>query len=71
VVKATGPEAAIQRHWFDADYRHEITAEYLGLNKKAVQLRRSDGKKLSVPLAKLSPQDQAFLRLFHPKAFEK
>lgn len=66
-VNASGPEGAIQRHWYDAKYQHDTSAEYLGIQNNAVQLRRADGKKLSVPLVQLSPQDQAFLRLFQPE----
>ena len=65
-VKGTGPESAIQRQWLSSGGSHQITAQYLGLRDGAVQLRRADGTKIAVPLAKLSPQDQAFVRLLQP-----
>lgn len=65
-VKATGPEGAIQRHWFDTGYQHETVAQYLGFRDGAVQLRRADGQEISVPLVKLSPDDNAFVRLLRP-----
>ena len=67
-VKATGPEAAIQRQWFDSSGEHLTDAQYLGVRDGAVQLRRTDGKEVAIPLTKLSPQDQAFVRLLQPDA---
>jgi S1-C subfamily serine protease len=70
-VKAIGSEGAIQRQWFSADYKHQMTAEYLGVHDGAVQLRRADGKEIAVPIARLSPQDVAFVRLLRPDAAGK
>jgi S1-C subfamily serine protease len=67
-VKATGPDAAIERQWFTPDDAQPITAQYLGVRDEAVQLRLSDGKETAIPLNKLSPQDAAFVRLFQPTA---
>ena len=66
-VKATGPDAAIEREWLTANGVHHTTARYVGVRGAAVQLRRADGKEIAVPLSKLSPQDLAFLRLFRPE----
>jgi hypothetical protein len=47
---------------------HRTDAQYLGVRDGAVQLRRADGKEIAIPLPKLSPQDQAFVRLLQPDA---
>ncbi len=65
-VNASGPAAAIQRKWLDAEGQHSTDAKYLGVRDGAVQLRRADGNETAVPLSKLSPQDQAFVRLLQP-----
>ncbi len=67
-VNAAGPGATIGRQWFDASGEHRTDAQYLGFSKGAVQLRRTDGKEISVPLGKLSVHDQAFVRLLQPGA---
>ena len=46
--------------------QHSTDAKYLGVRDGAVQLRRADGNETAVPLSKLSPQDQAFVRLLQP-----
>lgn len=66
-VKATDSEGAIERQWFDVGYKHPTVAKYLGVRNGAVQLRRTDGREITVPLNKLSPQDLAFVRLFDGK----
>ncbi len=66
-VNASGAGAAIQRQWLDASGQHSTDACYLGYRDGDVQLRRADGKEIAVPLNKLSPQDQAFVRLLQPK----
>ncbi len=67
-VNGSGPAAAIERQWFDEGGKHRIRARYLGLRGGVVQLRRDDGKEIEVPLATLSVQDQAFVRLLQPDA---
>ena len=59
-VNAAGAQAAIQRQWIDSSGK-QTEAKYLGLRDAAVQLRRADGTETTIPLAKLSPQDQAFV----------
>ena len=67
-VNGAGSAGAIQRRWLDASGEHQMNAQYLGVRDGAVQLRRTDGKEIAVPLTKLSPQDQAFVRLLRPDA---
>jgi len=64
-AKTTGPEAAIERVWYDAGETHRVDAQYVALQDDAVRLRR-EGKEYVVPLKRLSTQDQAFLRLLRP-----
>ena len=70
-VKATGPEGAIQRQWCEINGKHETIAQYMGARDGAVQLRRVDGKNISVPLSKLSPEDRAFVHLFQSDTASK
>jgi len=67
-VSTSGPGVAIERQWFDASGEHATSAQYLDFRQGAVRMRRTDGKEISVPLGKLSQQDQAFIRLLHPGA---
>ena len=46
------------RVWTDATGTHKIEAAYLGVADGAVQLKRKDGREISVPLDRLSPEDQ-------------
>jgi formylglycine-generating enzyme required for sulfatase activity len=64
-AKTAGPDAAIARRWYDSSGAHRVDAQYLGLRDEAVRLRRDD-KEIVVPLARLSTQDQTFLRLLRP-----
>jgi S1-C subfamily serine protease len=64
-AKTTGPEAAIERCWYDVSGAHRVDAQYIALQDDAVRLRR-EGKEIIVPLNRLSIQDQAFLRLLRP-----
>jgi hypothetical protein len=67
-VNASGPAATIHRHWLDATGAKSTEANYLGFREGAAQLGRADGTTISVPLAKLSRRDQAFIHLIQPDA---
>jgi hypothetical protein len=54
-------EAAV-RTWSDSTGEFKVAAELVGFEFGLVQLKRQDGKILSVPLEKLSPADQQIVR---------
>ena len=58
-----GPDAAIVREWYDASGADRIEAAYLGVSAGAVQLKRPDGRQVTVPVEKLSKPDQEFIRI--------
>lgn len=58
----TPSEKGEKRIWRDASGRHEIEAELLELKGGEVRLQTSQGKRLSVPLEKLSREDQQYVR---------
>jgi serine protease Do len=66
-ANCAGPEAALVREWYDVSGTHRVEAAYLGLSSGAVQLKRGNGKQLAVPVEKLSPPDQEFLRILNPR----
>jgi hypothetical protein len=49
------------RTWADTSGKFKIEASYVGLGTGGVQLKKSDGKTIEVPLEKLSKADQAYL----------
>lgn len=56
---ATKPTAV--RTWTDATGGFRVEAEFVGLADGKVQLKRNDGKVITVPLDKLSEADQRFI----------
>jgi len=56
------PLAAELRTWKDASGLHEVKAEFLGVAGGVVSLKTEDGRTVSLSFAKLSKEDQAFLR---------
>ncbi len=50
------------RTWSDATGTYKIEATYLGVTDGKVQLRRQDGREISVPLDRLSPADQQYVQ---------
>jgi hypothetical protein len=59
------------REWSDATGKFHVNAELMGVKDGNVQLKKSDGKVISVPLAKLSAQDQDALKKLPPPAASK
>lgn len=59
-ILTTGSIAAA-REWTDNSGQHSIEAELVDHKDGIVQLKRSDGKVISLPFEKLSETDQAFL----------
>ena len=55
------PAGSTARDWSNTEGK-KISAEYLGIRGEAVMVRMADGKTVSILLAKLSEQDQAFVR---------
>jgi len=49
------------RTWTDSSGTHRIEAEFVAVNEGQVKLRRSDGRVISVPVDKLSAEDQAHI----------
>ena len=56
------------RPWSDASGKYNIKAVLLKLSGGKAELRTEDMKEISIPIEKLSPNDQAFLRQFQKKA---
>ena len=52
----------LKRTWSDSSGTFTVEAEFLGLEKDTVRLRRADGKELEVPLDQLSEADQKAAR---------
>ena len=50
------------RTWTDKSGKHKTKAELVSFNDSTVTLKRNDGKKLTLPLSKLSKADRDFLK---------
>ena len=50
------------RTWTDSTGKHKVEGDFLEILEGQVKLQRTDGKKVSLPLSKLSKEDQAYLR---------
>jgi hypothetical protein len=50
------------RLWTDAKGKHQIKAKLLGIKAGNVLLKQEDGKKITIPLEKLSKADQQFVK---------
>lgn len=50
------------RTWTDSTGKHKIEAEFIEIVEGQVKLKKPDGKQVSLPLGKLSKEDQLFLR---------
>jgi hypothetical protein len=63
-ILALAPTAlrAEMRTWTDDTGRFSIEAEFIEVLEGKVRLKKADGQIISLPLAKLSTDDQAFLR---------
>jgi len=59
------------REWSDATGKYHVNAELMGVKDGKVQLKKSDGEVISIPLAKLSAQDQDALKKLPPPAATK
>jgi hypothetical protein len=59
------------RRWSDATGKYHVNAELIGVENGKVQLKKSDGKVITIPLAKLSAQDQEALKKLPPPAATK
>jgi len=49
------------RTWRDSTGRHEVKAVFLKLEDGEVSLRREDGKQITLPLERLSEEDQQYI----------
>lgn len=56
------------RQWSDATGKYNIKAVLLKISGGKAELRTDEMKEISIPIEKLSPNDQAFLRQFQKKA---
>ena len=56
-----GTSWGLERTWTDTTGKFSVTAELVEVRGDKVVLRREDGKQITVPLAKLSAEDQQFL----------
>jgi hypothetical protein len=73
---ASGPAAGSTsdsplREWRNATGKYRVNAELMGVKDGKVQLKKSDGKVINIPLAKLSAQDQDALKKLPPPAATK
>lgn len=62
VCYAAAGVRAETRTWTDSTGKFKIEADFLEIVEGQVKLQRPDGKKVSLPLAKLSKDDQAYLQ---------
>jgi len=60
--------AAAGREWTSADGKFHVEAKLVEFDGTQVQLQRADGRTITVPLEKLSPADQRWLRTQRPSA---
>lgn len=58
------------RTWRDASGRFSVEADFISQKGDKVTLRRSDGKKITLPVAKLSTEDQTYLQEKTENPFE-
>ena len=66
-TEATGPKT---RTWRDSSGRFEIEATFAGFSAGKVVLQKKDGKRIAVPLERLSKEDQAYVEQQRPSPFE-
>jgi hypothetical protein len=59
------------REWSDVTGKYHVKAQLIGVKDGKVQLKKSDGKVISIPLEKLSTQDQDALKKLAPPAATK
>ncbi len=59
---ATLPALAEIRTWTDVSGKYQIDAELVSAAADEVTLRRANGQELTLPLARLSPDDRAFVK---------
>ena len=59
------------REWSDATGKFHVNAKLLGVKDGKVQLKKSDGEVINIPLAKLSAQDQDALKKLQTPAATK
>jgi hypothetical protein len=55
------PLAAVAREWTSSNGKFKVEAEFVAVKNGKVVLEKPDGSFVSVPLDKLSPEDQAFI----------
>ncbi|MEI8376080.1 MAG: SHD1 domain-containing protein [Planctomycetota bacterium] len=53
---------ALARTWTDSTGTHKVEGEFVKMAEGTVDIRRTDGQLLHIPLEKLSEADQAFVR---------
>jgi len=56
------PKKEEARTWTDVSGAFRVEAEFAGISDNAVQLKKADGKRISVPLDRLSKEDQDWVR---------
>ena len=61
-AKARAAHAAKPRQWTDATGSHHLTGTFRGMANEVVRLQREDGTVISIPLEKLSDDDQDYIR---------
>jgi len=61
---------AAARTWTSRDGKFKTEADLIDFKEDVVRLKKSDGGELSVPLAKLSDEDQQFVRNRYPAVAE-
>ena len=62
IVLAADPVQAEMRTWTDSSGAYKVEAELVDENDGTVRLKRGDGRIVSLPLDRLSPADQAYVR---------
>lgn len=55
------PQKVAPRTWTDASGLHQIEAAFVGMTAWQVRLRKADGAVITIPLEKLSEEDQKWI----------
>lgn len=53
-----------EREWTDNTGTHKVKAELIGVEQDKVILRKENGRRIEVPLSRLSKQDRAYVKRF-------
>ena len=62
LVLAVCAPMALARTWTDSTGKHTVEAEFIDMKDGKVRLKKEDGKTITIPIEKLSDEDQQFVK---------